>query len=64
MRRRLIWPLLVAGTLPLFYLALVAGEPPLAYSGMAEWLCMAIGLTVGIAALFAYKKVAHEKTEA
>jgi O-antigen/teichoic acid export membrane protein len=58
MRRRLIWPLLLAGTLPLFYLALMPGGLEWAYSGLAVWLCMAIGLAVSIAALFAYKKVA------
>jgi O-antigen/teichoic acid export membrane protein len=58
MQRRLIWPLLVAGTLPLFYLALAPGGPQWAYSGLAVWLCMAIGLAVSVAALFAYTKVA------
>lgn len=58
MRRRLIWPLLVAGTLPLFYLALASSSQQLAYSGFTVWLCMALGLTVGVAALIAYKKVA------
>lgn len=57
MRRRQIWPFLVAGTLPLFYLALLPAGPQWAYSESASWLCMAIGLTVSGAALFAYKKV-------
>ncbi|OOG44684.1 hypothetical protein B0B52_06105 [Polaromonas sp. A23] len=58
MQRRLIWPLLVAGTLPLFYLALAPGGLEWTYSRLAVWLCMAIGLAVSVAALIAYKKVA------
>lgn len=57
MRRRQIWPLLVAGTLPLFYLALTPVEPSWAYSELVQWLCMTIGLAVSGAALLAYKKV-------
>jgi O-antigen/teichoic acid export membrane protein len=57
MQRRLIWPLLVAGTLPLFYLALAPGDPQIAYPVLAVWLFMAIASTVSVAALIAYKKV-------
>lgn len=57
MLRREIWPFLVAGTLPLLYLALVPTDLQWAYSGFAEWLCMFAGLMVGLSALVAYKKV-------
>lgn len=57
MRRRLIWPLLLAGTLPLFFLALLPNSSYEAYLSPAKWFCMFIGLIVGVAALFAYKKV-------
>lgn len=57
MRRRLIWPLVVASTLPLVYLAMAPGGPQRAHSGLALWLCMVIGLAVSSAALVAYKKV-------
>lgn len=57
MRRRQIWPLLVGGTFPLFYLALMSGGSPWAYSELAKWLCMAAGLAVSGAALLAYKEV-------
>ena len=57
MRRRQIWPLLVVGVLPLFYLAVMPTDLQWAYLDVAKWLCMAIGLAVGCAALLAYKKV-------
>lgn len=57
MQRRLIWPLLLAGTAPLFYLALTPAVSQGAYLEPAKWLCMIIGLTVSGAALLAYKKV-------
>lgn len=57
MRRRLIWPLLVIGTMPLFYLALFSTESHGAFLGLADWICMIIGLAVSGAALLAYKKV-------
>ncbi|MEI6300086.1 MAG: hypothetical protein WCR74_01460 [Betaproteobacteria bacterium] len=58
MLRRQIWPLLLVGTLPLFFLALAPAESQWAYSALAKWLYMAIGLAVSAAALLAYKKVA------
>lgn len=57
MRRRQIWPFLVVGTLPLFYLALVSSEVDGIYLELAQGLCMTIGLMVSGAALHAYKKV-------
>ena len=58
MRRRLIWPLLFAGTIPLFYLALSPAGSQEAYLGPANWLCAIIGVTISGIALIAYKKVA------
>ncbi|CAN7458642.1 hypothetical protein [Polaromonas sp. LjRoot131] len=55
MRRRDIWPFLLAGTLPLFYLALSGSQE--AHSGPAMGLSMALGLAAAGAALLAYKKV-------
>jgi len=57
MRRRRIWPYVAAGTAPLFYLAFVSNGGQSAYSEVGTWLCMSMGLTVSLAALFAYKKV-------
>lgn len=56
LQRRLIWPLLVCGTLPLIYLALASAQPCV-YAEAAKWLCMAIGMAASGAALLAYKKV-------
>jgi len=57
MRRRFIWPLLLAGTVPLFYLVLMSG----AFQGerlqYAHWLFMFCGFFVSAAAFVAYKKV-------
>lgn len=58
MRRRLIWPLLLAGSMPLFYLALAPVGSQQAYLSPAYWLCAIIGLTISGAAFLAYKKVA------
>jgi hypothetical protein len=58
MRRRQIWPLLVAGTVPLFYLAVGPESTQWAYSGLAKWACLAVGLSASAASFFAYKKVA------
>lgn len=58
MRRRQIWPIVITGTLPLFYLSL---EPEIlnwAYSDLARWICLAAGLTTSMASFLAYKKVA------
>jgi O-antigen/teichoic acid export membrane protein len=57
LQRRLIWPFLVMGTLPLFYLALGSEWVNQAYLEPIKWLCMLIGLTVGITALFAGKQI-------
>jgi PST family polysaccharide transporter len=57
MRRGQIWPLVLGGTVPLLYLALMSGGSQWAYAELAKWLCMTAGLAVSIAALFAYKKV-------
>lgn len=57
MRRRLIWPFLMAGTLPLCYLSLEAVIPQWAYSELAKWSCLAVGLAVSAASFHAYKKV-------
>ncbi|MGC1175161.1 hypothetical protein [Polaromonas sp.] len=57
LQRRKIWPFLVAGTLPLIYLALAFAEPQWVRSGLFEWLCIAIGLIVGLITLIVYKKV-------
>lgn len=57
MRRRLIWPLLLAGTVPLFYLALAPSGSQEAYLDPANLLCAIIGLTISGIALIAYKKV-------
>jgi len=58
MRRRQIWPLLVAGTAPLFYLALDPERVQWAYSELAKWACLAMGLSASAASFFAYRKVA------
>ena len=55
LQRRLIWPLLICGTLPLIYLALAPARQ-WAYAEAAKWLCMAIGMAVSGAAFLAYKK--------
>jgi O-antigen/teichoic acid export membrane protein len=55
MRRLDIWPFLLGGTLPLFYLALAG--PQWAHTGPARWVSMAVALGTAVAALLAYKKV-------
>ncbi len=57
MRRRDIWPFLLGGALPLFYLALALSGPQWANSGPARWLSMVAGLSAAGAALLACKKV-------
>ncbi len=57
MQRRQIWPYLLAGTLPLFYLAIGPVASQWAYSDFAKWLCMGVGMTASGAALLAYRKV-------
>ena len=57
LQRRLIWPFLIIGTLPLFYLALGSDWVNQAYLEPIKWLCVLMGLAVGITALFAGKKI-------
>lgn len=57
LKRRLIWPFLIIGSLPLFYLALGTEWANQAYHELIKWLCVLMGLTVGITALFAGKKI-------
>ena len=57
MHRRLIWPFLALGALPLFYLALAPEWLVMGYVGYAKWLCTFVGWMVGIAALRAGFKV-------
>lgn len=56
-RRRQIWPAVAAGTLPLFYLALMPSGTQGIHPGAAQWLCLAVGYLVGGAALIAHKRV-------
>lgn len=58
MQRRRIWPLVLAGTLPLVFLALAPGWSQQAYLGTLKWICVLIGLTVGVTALLACKRMA------
>ncbi|MES2363883.1 MAG: hypothetical protein V4646_19085 [Pseudomonadota bacterium] len=58
MRRRQIWPLLLAGTLPLFYFALEPAVARWAYSDLAKWACLAVGGGASAISFLAYKKVA------
>lgn len=57
MRRRQIWPFLVVGTLPLFYMAFLSANPQSPYPELAKGVCVLIGLATSLAALLAYKKV-------
>jgi O-antigen/teichoic acid export membrane protein len=57
LQRRLIWPFLMMGTLPLFYLVLGSEWVNQAYLEPIKWFCVFIGLTVGITALLAGKKI-------
>lgn len=52
MRRRYIWPLLMAASAPLFFLALAGADP-----AGGQWLCLLLGILVSAASLLAYKKV-------
>jgi len=53
MLRRYIWPLLMAASAPLIFLALADGERT-----NEQWPCLLIGILVSTASLLAYKKVA------
>ena len=57
LKRRLIWPYLVMGTLPLVYLALGtewADEP---YRELTKWVCVMAGSMVAVTSLIAGKKM-------
>ncbi|MGB4116656.1 MAG: hypothetical protein WBK51_08940 [Polaromonas sp.] len=56
MRRRFIWPLVLAGTAPLFYLAWMSGSFDQQFGMFAQGFFMFCGLAVSAAALAAYKK--------
>lgn len=58
MWRRRVWPLVAAGTAPLFYLALTSTGPYATHSEFAVWVCTFIGAAVAGAAFIAYRKVA------
>ncbi|MBS1227004.1 MAG: hypothetical protein H6R17_281 [Proteobacteria bacterium] len=57
MRRRHIWPFLLAGTMPLFYLAMSNVGQPSESQQLATWLSMFTGFAVSGAAFIAYRKV-------
>ena len=57
MKRRFIWPLLLAGTVPLFYMVLMSGAIHEEHLQFVHWLFMFCGLAVSAVALVAYKKV-------
>jgi O-antigen/teichoic acid export membrane protein len=59
MRRRQIWPFLLAATFPLCYLALTSSGigQQLPYAEVTKWFCMAIGLVVSATMFRAFKKV-------
>ena len=56
MRRRLIWPFLLAATLPLVALVLTGAGAAQDWS-IGQWLCMLVGPAVACASLVAYKRV-------
>ena len=57
LQRRLIWPFLVMGTLPLIYLALGAEWVDEAYLELAKWVCVTVGSIVAITALLAGRQI-------
>lgn len=57
LQRRLVWPFLMTGTLPLFYLALGTEWVNQAYQESTKWVGVVIGSMVAIAALFSAKKI-------
>ena len=57
LQRRLIWPYLVMGTLPLIYLALGATWVDEAFLKLAKWMCVLVGLMVAITALREGKRI-------
>jgi len=57
LKRRLIWPFLVLGTLPLIYLALSAAGVNAAYREPTKWVCVMLGLLVAVTSLYAGQKI-------
>ena len=57
MLRRQIWPYLLAGILPLLYLALSPPWPQSVWSDVASWLCMGIAIIVSGVAMLAFRRV-------
>ena len=57
LKRRLIWPFLVMGTLPLIYLAVGAEGVNAANREFTKWVCLMVGLLVAITSLYAGKKI-------
>ena len=57
LQRRLIWPFLVMGTLPLIFLALDVEWVGEAFKELAKWVCVMVGSMVAITALFAGKQI-------
>lgn len=57
MRRRHIWPLLLAAATPLIFMAITSTGDTKQWAG-AQWICMAIGLVAACVSLRSYRKVA------
>ena len=57
MKRRFIWPYLLAATVPLFYMVMMPDAFHGEYLQFVHWLFMFCGLVFSTAALIAYKKV-------
>ena len=57
LKRRLIWPFLVMGTLPLIYLAVGAEGVNAANRELTKWICVMVGLLVAVTSLYAGKKI-------
>lgn len=57
MKRRLIWPLVVAGVLPLLALDAMSISGLRGNAGFAVWICAFAGLAVSVTAVMAYQRV-------
>lgn len=57
MRRKHIWPFLLAAVFPLVVLVLTGAGPAQDWA-IEQWLCLVVGPAVAVASLIAYKKVA------
>ena len=57
LKRRLIWPFILLGTLPLSFLAFGAGGLNEPYGELTKWVCVLVGLLVGATSLYAGKKM-------